>query len=100
MEKIYLNNPPDDWRSKIEEFFKSIELEFEWAGSQDDADVSIDFPEEHEVSSKKLLHVKGRISCPVAFMAADNLGISRTNFGKMANELNIRIFGCQLGCFK
>ena len=100
MKKIYLENAPEDLKTKIEEFFKSIQFEYELVNDQADAIMAVKFPQEREVSKKNVLFANGRIACPVAFMAAENLGISKSNLGKFLNVLDIKIFGCQLGCFK
>lgn len=41
----------------------------------------------------------GRIPCAAAFKLAEDLGITRSQFGELLNELNIKIIQCQLGCF-
>ncbi len=41
----------------------------------------------------------GMISCEDAWRIADELGLPKQEFGKAADELGIRIFGCRLGCF-
>lgn len=43
--------------------------------------------------------VDGRLPCPVAFKISADLGVSKTAIGDMANKLDIKISGCQLGCF-
>ena len=42
---------------------------------------------------------EGRLSCPLAFKVARRLEVSRQQVGNVANELNVRISGCQLGLF-
>ena len=41
-----------------------------------------------------------RIACKTALALADELGVSPRKIGDAANNLKIRISGCQLGCFK
>ena len=91
---------PDDIVNKLNEFYKSIELEYIIVDSASEADITIDNPSEREISEPGVMHVGGRISCPVAFAIGKRLGISRANAGKLANVLEMKIFGCQLGCFK
>lgn len=100
MAKIFMVNAPDSIRTELLEFLDSIKSDCRFTESSDDADIVIDFPDEKTVCSKDILHYGGRISCPDAFHAADILDISRPNFGDLANLLKIKVFGCQLGCFK
>lgn len=44
--------------------------------------------------------VDNRLQCPVAFEVAKELKITPREVGDKANELGIKIAGCQLGCFK
>lgn len=44
--------------------------------------------------------IDGRISCSVALNVAREFKVSPVQVGRAANELKIKIFGCQLGCFK
>ncbi len=43
--------------------------------------------------------VNGRLPCAVAFKIAKKLKVSPRQVGDTANILNIKIMGCQLGCF-
>ena len=43
--------------------------------------------------------VNGRISCPVAHKIAEELSVAYKEVGRAANELNIKISDCELGCF-
>jgi len=43
--------------------------------------------------------VNGRLPCPVAFQIAKELDVSLKEIGETANKLEIKISGCQLGCF-
>ena len=40
-----------------------------------------------------------RISCEAAWQVAGELGLPKQEFRKAADDLGIKIFGCQLGCF-
>lgn len=51
-----------------------------------------------EVAIKNSL-VNGRLPCPVAFKISADLDVSTRAIGDMANKLEIKISGCQLGCF-
>jgi len=42
---------------------------------------------------------EGKLSCPEAFGLARSKGFDLKDIGQVCNELNIRIVGCQLGCF-
>ncbi len=41
----------------------------------------------------------GRISCEDAWRIANELGMPKQEFVKTADELGVKIFSCQLGCF-
>ena len=41
----------------------------------------------------------GKLSCSRAFKIAEETGTSVGDIGKVANRLDIKIIGCQLGCF-
>ena len=43
--------------------------------------------------------VGGKLPCAVAFKIAKKLKVSPRKVGDAANRLNIKIMGCQLGCF-
>ncbi|MBI5638976.1 MAG: hypothetical protein HZA17_00990 [Nitrospirae bacterium] len=43
--------------------------------------------------------VDGKISCAAARKIAESLSLSYKEVGAAANELNIRIKNCELGCF-
>ena len=43
--------------------------------------------------------VNGKLLCPVAFKISNELDVSVRAIGDMANRLEIKIAGCQLGCF-
>jgi hypothetical protein len=47
----------------------------------------------------KKMAKNGRISCPVARKIAEELSVSYKEVGKAADELNIKIKSCELGCF-
>jgi hypothetical protein len=96
---IYLDNPTDSSRENLQNFFNDAGITVEWADSPGNAKVTVDWPEEKAVCEPMILHAGGRISCPNAFAAAKRLNIDRGTMGNLLNHLNIRIFGCQLGCF-
>ncbi|MDO8886891.1 hypothetical protein [Candidatus Oleimmundimicrobium sp.] len=51
---------------------------------------------------KKIVKEKakeGKISCPMAHKIAKELGVSPKVVGDVVNELEIKLYGCQLGCF-
>lgn len=98
--RIYLVNAPEDRKLKITKFLDSIGFNYELVDSETDIHISIDFPKEREISSTGILHAGGRISCPDAFIVAEKLGMTRKSIGEFLNLLDIKIFGCQLGCFK
>jgi hypothetical protein len=43
--------------------------------------------------------VNGRLPCPIARRIAEELSVSYQEVGKVADELNIKITDCELGCF-
>jgi len=43
--------------------------------------------------------VDGKLSCTSARQLAEELGVSNSEIGRIADELKIKIFGCELGCF-
>lgn len=43
--------------------------------------------------------VNGRIPCPVARKIAEELSVPYKEVGRNADELGIKITGCELGCF-
>ncbi|NLY54990.1 MAG: hypothetical protein GX058_00605 [Firmicutes bacterium] len=42
----------------------------------------------------------GKLACRVAFQIAEEFEVPPRKVGDAANELKIKIAGCQLGCFK
>jgi LAO/AO transport system kinase len=51
------------------------------------------------VEELKKKTINGRLSCPVARKIAEELSVSYQEVGKIADELNIKITDCELGCF-
>lgn len=98
--RIYLYDAPEDKKLATVNFLDSIGFNYELVDSEKDIHISIDFPKEREISSSEMLHSGGKISCPDAFNVAEKLGMTRKNIGEFLNLLDIKIFGCQLGCFK
>ena len=43
--------------------------------------------------------VNGKLPCPVARKLAKELSVSYKEIGRAADELNIKITDCELGCF-
>ena len=43
--------------------------------------------------------VDGKISCPVARKIAEELSVPYKEVGRNADELRIKLTGCELGCF-
>lgn len=43
--------------------------------------------------------INGRITCSTARKIAEELGVSYKDVGESADELNVKITNCQLGCF-
>jgi len=43
--------------------------------------------------------INGKIPCPLARQIAKDLSVSYKEVGKVANELNVKITDCELGCF-
>ena len=41
----------------------------------------------------------GKITCPKARRIASSLGVKPKVIGDACNELNIKLYGCALGCF-
>lgn len=42
----------------------------------------------------------GKISCSAARKLAEDCAVSPRLVGELCNELKIKIFACELGCFK
>lgn len=100
LRKIFLNNPTDEQRNSVVKFFDDAGTPVEWLDTSDGADVTVDWPDGKVVCEGDNLHGGGRISCPNAFVIAGRLNIERALMGNLMNHLDIRIYGCQLGCFK
>lgn len=43
--------------------------------------------------------INGKLPCPVARKLAKELSVSYKEVGRAADELNIKITDCELGCF-
>lgn len=41
----------------------------------------------------------GKLSCTLARKLAADLGVSPREIGRVADELKVKIFACELGCF-
>ena len=44
--------------------------------------------------------VEGRLPCVKAFKLSAEHGVSLADIGKAANEVDVKISHCQLGCFR
>jgi len=59
-----------------------------------------------EISKEKLLQkvqeaaMDNRISCTVARKVGEELGVPLRRVGDACDELGIKIYACELGCFK
>ncbi|MCL1817087.1 MAG: hypothetical protein FWG43_05755 [Clostridiales bacterium] len=42
----------------------------------------------------------GRISCENARLLAEDLNLPYDTVGEAANELGVKVYGCQLGCYE
>ncbi len=47
----------------------------------------------------KKIAVDGKVSCPAARNIAEELSVPYKEVGRNADELRIKITGCELGCF-
>jgi len=43
--------------------------------------------------------VDGKLPCAAAFQIAKKLGVAPKAVGDTANDINVKIASCQLGCF-
>jgi hypothetical protein len=57
--------------------------------------------EQHVAVQKRLLAAarENRVMCPAALAIAASLNVPAREVGRIADELNIKISKCQLGCF-
>ena len=56
--------------------------------------------EKEELLEKiKEIAPQGKISCSDAHKLAEKMGIHPIEVGKVCNDANIKILGCELGCF-
>lgn len=97
---IHLINPPEEARTSLDDFLKDTGAPVEFTDSPENADLTIDWPDDKLVCDLDHFHAGGRISCPDAFRTAGRLRMNLANTGNLMNLLKIKIFGCQLGCFK
>ncbi|MFA7468827.1 MAG: hypothetical protein WCY82_11280 [Desulfotomaculaceae bacterium] len=44
--------------------------------------------------------IDGKLSCPKARQLAEELGVPAKEVRQVADDLKIKIFGCELGCFE
>lgn len=43
--------------------------------------------------------INGRLPCPIARKIAKKFSVSYKDVGRIADELNVKISDCELGCF-
>lgn len=43
--------------------------------------------------------INGKLPCPIARRIAKELSVSYREIGRVADELNVKITDCELGCF-
>jgi UDP-glucose 4-epimerase len=55
---------------------------------------------EHMKEALAAAATEGRISCAAARAVAESLSLPYDMAGAAANELGIKIYACQLGCFE
>lgn len=57
--------------------------------------------EKKEEIIKKLQEVapKGKISCTDARRVAEEFAVNPADIGDLCDELKLKIYGCELGCF-
>ncbi|MEN6460043.1 MAG: hypothetical protein ABFC94_01555 [Syntrophomonas sp.] len=56
--------------------------------------------EKEKIAEKlKELAPQGKLSCTKAHKLAEELEVTPRELGEICNELKIKIFACELGCF-
>ena len=55
---------------------------------------------DHILSQVAAASQSGRLACKQALALAEKMGVSPREIGKAADDLQIKIAACQLGCFK
>jgi len=58
-----------------------------------------DMTREELIALAKERAVDGRITCPVARKMADEAGVEYRVIGEVADEAELKIVSCALGCF-
>jgi len=96
---IYLNNPTPEQAKKVEEFFAGHNITADFVDSGDAAEVTVHWPGERRECDESNLYAEGYSTCPAAFKTAVKLGVDRDVFGRLLNTLEIKLKGCQFGCF-
>ena len=63
--------------------------------------VAVELTKDFEEIKGAILKVAddGKVSCAAALQVAADLGIKRAEVGQVADEIKIKVFGCELGCF-
>jgi hypothetical protein len=56
-------------------------------------------PSEQVLDKVKKVAKNGKISCTMARKLAEELNVPPITIGRAADELGVKIFACELGCF-
>jgi len=56
--------------------------------------------DEIRAAVRELISAEGQASCKALLALAERLGVPPARIGLACNELEIKIRGCQLGCFR
>jgi hypothetical protein len=67
--------------------------------SEDEADVVVRVSEGRQESNDRVLESGGWISCAGAWAMAERLAIDKRSMGKLLDALDVKVRGCELGCF-
>jgi len=82
------------------DFVDQAGLAVEFTSGEDADLVIVPARDRDDESTERTLCAGGRIGCPVACTAAERLQIPLLSFGAMLDELDIKVRGCALGCFR
>ena len=55
--------------------------------------------EQAVLAAAKEVNGRNTLSCPAAFQIAREMGLKPAAVGRVCNDLNVKMTGCQLGCF-
>jgi hypothetical protein len=67
--------------------------------TDDDCTVRVAQSEDRQPSTPKVIQAGGWITCPLARSMARKLRITTPQIGQLLNHLDVKIRGCELGCF-